>query len=87
MWTLLVYGVSVTIYHSTMQIHGAFMQESQNYTTTIELAWFRNRVDSIRYLGLTIKHNLSWSEHINKSKEARWYAVPTILQLCRHIYH
>ena len=23
-------------------------------------------VDSIKYLGLTIKHNLSWSDHINK---------------------
>ena len=68
MWTLLVCGVLLTICHSTqqMQIHGNFMKESKNYTTTIKLAWIWNRVDSIKYLGLTIKDNLSWSDHISK---------------------
>ena len=43
------------------------MQESENYSTLLNLLGsVIDRVDSIKYLGLTIKNNLFWSDHISK---------------------
>ena len=69
MWTLLVYGVLLITYHLIQQNVNSWYVHFHEKTTLPPLCLLGSeieKVDSIKYLDLTIKDNLSWSDHISK---------------------